>query len=997
MNRVVPSSLVAIGISLLVVGSVQAQQGTGELRGKVVDAQAAVLPGVAIVATNEASGQFREIVSGADGSFFMSALTPGSYELTGELSGFKKYQRKGVRVEVGKTVSIDVQLEVGGIEQQITVTAESPIVDTTSKQLGGVVKGEELSEMPSLNRNFTSYLSLLPGITATLSTDSFGADSIRVNGQATQNANYMLDGAGNNDNFNNGNGGAQARTPVEAVQEFQLLTSQFDAEFGSTSGGVVNAVSKQGTNQLHGVAFFFNQNQSMTSLDYFAKQQNLSKPEAQQKQWGGNLGGPIVKNKLHFFVNLERIDQNRGRTININARPELNFTDFTHDNVWNWMVRVDHQINANNTWAVRWLRESSPQTNQYTTTTITRANAEQENDVDWTMVGTLNSVIANTRVNTLKFSYTHEDVFFGNPGYFDKGDQAALAPQLVHQTFTDGPSTRANRRMDPAYQIDETFAWFLPNKKGDHDLKFGASWYYLPLHQFNAGTLNGSFTFSASDKDFDAADPRTYPDRLQVRVPTVSDFHVKGKEIGVFAQDKWKINKRLTASLGVRYDVEMVPIDQTGNYLFSNPSDYPIDKNNLSPRIGATWTVDDAGTAVVRGGWGLYFQKTAYSNFSDIVSAGAFTDSALVNFCGPASAPICPSATTVDPGPSAGRLPTSPFLVNGPVVNRALLNTLFPPGTKLPNAGTVNFDSPDRHLPFSRQASIGFEKSLAGNIAVSADYIHSEYRDLYMRQDLNPGLRDTTGRTAALRRFDSRFQAAVLELVNLGYADYNALQTSIHKRFSNHYQFRVSYTRSRADGIVGAAGATDTINTQTIDPVTRAVSLNLDQRFQLSDQDRPHILSVDGSVEVPHTRGLQLSGVWQYQSGTPFTINDSTTDPNRNGNFTDDPLPPGVYSGPASNPNSITVENKGGMNGARGPDYSLISMRAGYRIRLPGNRSLQAHVDVFNATNRANFNNPITPNGSTADRRDAATFLVLRSIRGGGPTRTAQFNLRYQF
>jgi hypothetical protein len=997
MHRYASIATVALGMILFACAPVVAQQGTGELRGRVLDAQSAVLPGVAVVARNEGSGQFREIVSGADGSFFMSALTPGVYEVSAQLSGFKKYGRKGVRVEVGKTVSIDVQLEVGGIEQEITVTAESPIVDTTSKQLGGSVKADEFSEIPSLNRNFTTALSLLPGITATLSTDSFGADSIRVNGQATQNANYMLDGAGNNDNFNNGNGGAQARTPVEAIQEFQLLTSQFDAEFGSTSGGVVNAVSKQGTNQLHGVAFFFNQNQTMTSLDYFAKLQDLSKPEAQQKQWGGNAGGPIIKNKLHFFANLERIDQNRARTININARPELNFTDFTHDNVWNWMVRVDHQINADNTWAVRWLRESSPQTNQYTATTITRANAEQEEDVDWTMVGTLNSVLANTRVNTLKFSYTHEDVFFGNPGYFEKGDQSLLAPQLVHQTFTDGPSTRANRRQDPAYQIDETFAWFLPNKKGDHDLKFGASWYYLPLHQFNAGTQNGSFTFSASDRDFDRSDPRTYPDRLQVRVPGVSDFYVKGKELGFFAQDKWKINNRFTASLGLRYDVEIVPIDQTGNYLFSDPSTYPIDKNNVSPRVGAAWTLDEAGTAVIRGGWGLYFQKTAYSNFSDIVSAGAFTESALVNFCGPANAPICPSATTVDPGPSAGRLPTSPFLVNGPVLDRALLNSLFPSGSRLPNSGTVNFDNPDRHLPFSRQASIGFEKSLAGNIAVSADYIHSEYRDLYMRQDLNPGLRDSTGRTAALRRFDPRFPAAVLELVNLGYADYNALQASIHKRFSNHYQFRVSYTRSRADGIVGAAGATDTINTQTLDPVTRAMSLNLDQRFQLSDQDRPHILSIDGSVEVPHTRGLQLSGVWQYQSGTPFTINDSTTDPNRNGSFTDDPLAAGTYSGPASNPNSITVENAGGMNGARGPDYSILNLRAGYRIRIPGNRTLQAHFDLFNVTNRPNFNNPITPNGTTADRRDTATFLVLRSIRGGGPTRTAQFNLRYSF
>jgi hypothetical protein len=980
MHRFASVAAAALGVWLIAAGSAHAQQGTGELRGRVVDAQNAVLPGVAIVAKNEASGQFREVVSGADGSFFMSALTPGSYEVSAQLAGFKRYQRGGLRVEVGKTQSVDVQLQVGGIEQEITVIAESPIVDTTSKQLGGSVQVQELNDVPSLNRNFTSYLSLLPGITATLSTDSFGADSIRVNGQATQNANYMLDGAGNNDNFNNGNGGAQARTPVEAIQEFQLLTSQFDAEFGSTSGGVVNAVSKQGTNAFHGVGFFFNQNQSMTSLEYFAAQRNAQKPEARQKQWGGNLGGPIVKNKLHFFANLERIDQNRGRTININARPELNFTDFTHDNVWNWLVRVDHQISANNTWAVRWLRESSPQSNQFTSTAFTRSRADKETDTDWTMVGTLSSVLANTRVNTLKLSYTHEDVFFGNPGYFDTGDQAALGPQLAHQTFTDGISTRANRRMDPGYQIDETFAWFLPGKKGDHDLKFGASWYYLPLHVFDASTLNGSFGFSASDRDFNAADPRTYPDRLTIRVPGVSDYFVKGKEIGFFAQDKWKMGSRFTVSLGVRYDIENVPIDQTGNYLFADPSEYAIDKNNVSPRLGATWVLDEAATTVVRGGWGLYFQKTAYSNFTPFVAAGATSNSFNVSF----------PANNVDPGPSAGRLPTDPMLVNGPIVNRALLNQLFPAGSTQKNTGTVNFDNPDRHLPWSRQASIGLEKQLPGNIAVSADYIHSEYRDLYMRQELNPGLRDSTGRTATLRRIDPRFTASVQELVNLGYANYNALQASIHKRFSNHYQFRVSYTRSRADGIVGAAGSTDTINTQTIDPVTRAVSLNLDNRFQLSDQDRPHIVSIDGSLEVPHTKGLVVSGVWQYQSGTPFTLTDSNTDPNRNGNF-EEPLPAGTYSGAASNVNAITVENKAGMNGARGPDYMISNLRAGYRFRLPGNRSLQAHVDVFNVTNRPNFN---SPNG---DRRDAATFLILSSVRGGGPTRTAQLNLKYTF
>jgi Carboxypeptidase regulatory-like domain/TonB dependent receptor-like, beta-barrel/TonB-dependent Receptor Plug Domain len=983
MHRMTSVAAVALAVWLGTAAAAHAQQGTGELRGKVVDAQNAVLPGVTVVARNEGSGQFREIVSGPDGSFFMSALTPGLYEMTAQLSGFKKYQRGAVRVEVGKTQSIEVQLQVGGIEQEVVVTAESPLVDTTTKQLGGSVQSAELNDVPSVNRNFTSYLSLLPGVTATISTDSFGADSVRVNGQATQNANYMLDGAGNNDNFNNGNGGAQARVPVEAVQEFQLLTSQFDAEFGQSSGGIVNAVSKQGTNKVHGTGFFFDQNQKMTSLDYFAAQQGLSKPEARQLQWGGNVGGPIVKDKLHYFANLERIDQNRARTININARPELNFTDFTHDDVWNWMVRMDHQINANNTWAVRWLRESSPQTNQFVATNLTRAHAEQENDVDWTVVGTINSVIRNTKVNVFKFSYTHEDVFFGNPGYFDDPARWEATPQLLHQTFSDGASTRANRRQDPAYQFDETFAWFVPGKKGDHDLKFGASYQYLPLHQFVADNLNGTFTFGVSDLDFNPANPRTYPDRFSIRVPLESDFYVKGKEFGVFAQDKWKVNSRLTLSLGARYDVELVPTNNEGNFLFTDPSVSPVDKNNISPRFGATWALDDAGTAVIRGGWGLYYQKTAYSNFSNIFSAGAVTNSFTATF----------PTNAADPGPRNGLFPTDPFLVNGPVVNRALLASRFPSSATQKNSGVVFFDNPDRHLPYARQASVGFEKQLAKSIAVSADYVHLNHRDLYMLQDINPGQRATTAATSPLTRINvnnAGFLQDVRELVNVGWADYDGLQMSLQKRQSGLYGFRVSYTYSRGYGIVSAPGATDIITSATVDPITKVTSLNLQNREGLTQQDRPHLLSMNAQLQVPHTGGMNVSGVLQYNSGTPFTLTDSTTDPNRNGNF-EDPLPAGTYSGLASNVNAITVENKGGINGARGPDYFLINMRAAYRFKLPGNKTLQAHVDVFNVTNHANFNTP------SSDRQAPASFLILRSILNGGPTRTLQLNFQYRF
>jgi hypothetical protein len=520
--------------------------------------------------------------------------------------------------------------------------------------------------------------------------------------------------------------------------------------------------------------------------------------------------------------------------------------------------------------------------------------------------------------------------------------------------------------------------------KGDHDFKFGGSYYYLPLHVFDATNLNGTFSFSSSDADFNPANARTYPDRLSIRVPGVSDFFVKGTEVGVFAQDKWKVNRHFTASLGLRYDVEIVKMDNTGNPLFTEGQASPVDTNNLSPRVGGTWTVDAEGRTVVRGGYGLYYQKTSYSNFTPIVSAGAISTSFTVNF----------PTNQADTGPQTGQFPTDPFLVNGPFVNRDLLAQKYPPGTTTKNTGTVRLDSPDRHLPYSHQASVGVERQIGASMAVSADYVHASHRDLYMLQELNPGIRANPSRTGTVVRVlpPTVFAASVLELVNSGTFEYNGLQTSVQKRFSHGYQFRVSYTYSQAHGTIRAPGATDTITTYTTDPVTKETNQNLGNLEAPGDQDRPHLLSMSGSVEVPHTKGLNLSGVWQYQSGTPFTLTNSSTDPNQNGLF-EEPIAAGTYSGAAGNQNAITVDNKGGFNGARGPDFSLASVRAAYRFRLPHNpnRRVMVYVDVFNVTNRANFNNP------SSDQRDAATFLILRSIRNGGPSRTAQFNLRYDF
>ena len=258
-----------------------------------------------------------------------------------------------------------MKLELGGLSEKRD--GERPRrrwSTSTSKEVGGNITGRELVELPSINRNYIGFVGLLPGIVPNISTESFGSDSVNVNGQDSRNNNYSLDGASNNDDVIGQRAGTQARTPLESIQEFQVLTNQFDAEFGRTTGAVINAVTKQGTNRFRGSAFGYFQDASLTAESYFVKKNNLAKPETKQWQLGGTVGGPVVRDKAHFFFSLERVLIDDDRAINIPARPDLNQPATTETRVWNTLIRFDHQINANHTWAVRWLRESSPQFNQ---------------------------------------------------------------------------------------------------------------------------------------------------------------------------------------------------------------------------------------------------------------------------------------------------------------------------------------------------------------------------------------------------------------------------------------------------------------------------------------------------------------------------------------------------------------------------------------------------------------------------------------------------------
>src|SRR5207244_1221961 len=231
-----------------------AQQGTSEIGGRVADEQGGVLPGVSIVITNENTGAFRELTTGADGSYFASQLVPGRYRLEAQLASFRSFERRGLILEVGKTLTINATMAVGSLETAIQVTAESPLVDTTSVKVGGNIGTDELSELPAMNRNFFSTVALLPGVQFSPS-NQMGNDTIIASGQTNQNNNVAVDGGYNADDALGTSAGAQVRTPLEAIQEFQVLTSTYDAEFGRASGAIVNAITKAGTNQFKGVLF----------------------------------------------------------------------------------------------------------------------------------------------------------------------------------------------------------------------------------------------------------------------------------------------------------------------------------------------------------------------------------------------------------------------------------------------------------------------------------------------------------------------------------------------------------------------------------------------------------------------------------------------------------------------------------------------------------------------------------------------------------------------
>jgi Carboxypeptidase regulatory-like domain len=1000
--------VVAVALVCSIGAVVRAQQGTASVAGKVTDAQGGLLPGVNIIVTNEESGVYREVVTGAEGSYAVSQIIPGRYRMSATLEGFKTLDRRGVTLTVGQTTTLNLQMEVGGLAETLTVTGEAPLVDVSSATVGGHISAEELNDLPSANRNYMAFVGNVPG-TIFLPSAGFLNDTFQANGQPSSANNIVFDGANNTDEQRGSNVGGQTRAANESIAEVQVITNSFDAEWGRASGAVVNAVTKSGTNNLTGSAFAFFTGKGVTEKDFFTKVNNAEKPDVGKQEWGFTLGGPIVRNKLHYFVSLERLVLQRNWAKSYPNRPDLSFSTNGDEAAWNTLWRIDHQINSKHTWAFRWLREIAPQFKQIDGGQETPSSHNDETDLDQTLVGTLTSVVSDTKVNTFRLGGVLEETVHSNPAWralkpeyancvpCPDGagiDQNTAAPVLDYDSFDLQAHATMDYSLQYSYSIDDTFSWFIPDAKGRHDMKFGARFTRTDLDNPNWSNMNGTYSFD-HDLVFDAANPFTYPNRFSMRVPGPLSYALRMDVLELYGQDKWQIRPNLTLSAGVRYDLEKMPYTiDAANPFFSDPNKYPVDKDNVAPRIGLIWNPDGGGKSVVRMGYGLFYDRTQLGNVDNFLTDTKYAQSFTAQF----------PQNTSDPGPAAGRLPTDPTLTSGRVDQitpavRAYVESIYPPGTTTRNTGTIYWDDPEREQPYFQQLSVGYEREVLPGVSLQADYISMRGKDMFLAPDLNIGTRINTTRSGRIDRTDPfgvlagtllagepMYAGSIrLRTTKYGYSNYDALNLSMEKRYSNNYSLRAAYTIGYSRGVASGQGDNPDLQEGT--------DLHLDEWFATSGSDRKHNLVLSGRMEIPKTRGVTLSGMLRALSGSPFTIQDTSCDCNRNGGFFE-PLPDGTYNPfPDAGEHVRTdVKSEGGRNGARGPGFVQLDMRIGYRARLGGRRTVDVFGEVFNVTNRVNFTNP---NG---DMRVRANFLRYAGLSGTtGFPRQMQLGLRFGF
>jgi len=568
--------LVTIVLSSLTVPA-GAQTTTATVLGTLTDAQHAVLPGAPVTARNVDTGTETSAVTDTNGRYRLAALRPGTYDIRAELSGFASRVRSGVPLFVGQEATIDLELSVAGVQESVTVTQEAPLVETTKSDVSSVVDRKQIDELPLNGRKFSDLPRLTPDV---LSSDRIGGM------QSSLSNTYLVDGVTNDRAWTGGN---RAGYSAENIREFRVITQQYAAEFGQASGGVVNVVTRSGTNAFEQRLFIYHRDDALDSKPAFA----TTKAPFDRQQYGGYAGGPLRRQRAFFFGSYERTHQDR--TAVVTTPTERG--DFPNPTDRHQIFgKVDYQVTSAHQLTGRFNEDRSDEINSGVggRSTLEYGSTSYERNHD--AYSSLTSVFGSTRLNELRAAYSRRPG--GSRPNTPSGPELSFASSNLGKAYSDPQATTEWRA-----QIVDNFSWHKADLGGEHDLKAGFDFSRAVLDGFFCNFCDGQFIFP---KDyFDPADRTTYPNTYTRRLGS-SDFVIPNNISAAFIQDSWRPITNLTLNLGLRYDYESY-------------AGILKDSNNISPRLAVAFDPWNQARTVFRGGAGLFQDQITLNQWLIIV------------------------------------------------------------------------------------------------------------------------------------------------------------------------------------------------------------------------------------------------------------------------------------------------------------------------------------------------------------------------------------------
>jgi hypothetical protein len=945
--------LLAALMVLCTGGAALAQQTTGNITGRVMDQNNAVIPGATVTAKNPSTGFVRSEVTDAEGLFRLVSLPVGVYEVTAELSGFETKALKDIVINVSTTITLDFTLKVAAIAETVNVLGATPMIETSSSSVGGIVDVKRIESLPLNGRQFANLAATIPGVGLGFHTDPTKSTqySPQINGGNGRNVNYQIDGGDNNDDTV---GGLLQLYPLEAIQEFNFLTARYKAEYGRSNGGVMNIVTKSGTNHPQGSFFEMFRDTKLNSRTETEKISSVDKQQYRRNQFGGSFGGPIATDKAHFFAAVERTQQDtfqavttKGLFSNLDGVFPLPY----RENLVT--VKETSNLNAAQFLSVRYGYNQNSQ--PYGTTPNSPPNAWGVSTNKFQSFNlNHNWVVGGARLNEFIFQYaTFKNAITAN----------SLDPrQSFPNSVAIGQNINTPQRTEQTkWQFRDDYSWHATGMGGlGHDFKAGVNFINEPrlFLTFNTGT--GGYAYSHLNNDING--PLSSVTRNGGSASSVLQF----KQYALYLQDDWRLTQKLTMNVGVRYDlVTGFAIDQSKNpnfvilqnggkagLLANSPAfedfgkDPAEDKNNIQPRVGLAYDLKGNGKDIIRGGYGRYYDF-AYTNVNVLNPA--------VNANGQGAGVIF----SVNNSGGIRNPDGSFFRVADPIGNIAGLNEVNP--NALPVGSEIA--SPRIRQPYNDQFSAGWSHQLDGVTVIDVDYVHSEGRDYGLRMALNqrdPGVGPTGPRhySTLLSQFGTFSPAAFTINVSDGKGRYDGLTLGIRRQMYQHVQFSAWYSLQHALSQNGRAidELGDNVFVNHLDPfadVQLGPSGGSSYTSRQQGGDVRHRITVSGIAELPG--GIQVAPIFRFRTAIPLNIIQGV-DLNQNGINNDLSTEAFAFDGfdSAHNPILKDLGKCETINCGRGTYFSQLNLRVSKAFRLAGTARVEAIGEIFNLFNAIN-------------------------------------------